>query len=1403
MAEEEVIEEGEEVRVRPARRHPARRALLWIGRLAVLLLALIALAVLFLHTGSGRQFVVDRIARIAPASGLTVSVGRIEGSVLWNASLYDVEFRDAEGTLFLEVPEIELNWRPYKFLFTGLDVRSLVLHDGTLYAAPELIPGDPDAPILPDFDIRVDRFVIEDLRVVEGLIDGERVVDFRAEADIREGLVYLDADGELGGGDRFEALVNVEPDGDRFDIDFDIRAPQGGLLATLAGAEEDMQARLLGSGTWERWDGSFVARSGGERIAALRLFNRTGRYRISGLVWHRDFVTGLPADAMGDVAAVAAIGTLEDSVLDGTFALRGSGVNLDGEGAVDLANNAFDDVQLQLELVDSELFGPGLTMRDMLVRATFDGPFRGFAAPFELTIGEADFGGTVFTGIGERGTLTYDGTRWTLPLNASVQRITSGNALFDPRLVDGRLTGTVTLADEDLRSDDLELRFPGLWANLTLRGDINRGGYALAGPVEMRGLELENLGTIDAGARIRFAIGSGTPWRLAANFTGRMPTVTNATLANLAGDNIRFDGGVTLGADRPIVFSRTTLRASKLSLLVDGRIEEGRTSLAGAGRHVDYGPFTVEAALTDEGPRAELVFADPLPAAGLRDVRVALSPTDDGFRVETSGGSLLGPFDGLLHLYAPEGGPTRIAIDRLEVWRTNVTGELTLGDGGASGTLLLAGGGLDGTIALAPRGGGQGFALDLTANDASFGGETPISIRSADIDVSGFFAEGSSTIQGTVRAQGLSYGSLFVGRLAADANVTDGRGTFNASLAGRRGSRFQLQVVGDVAPEQIRAAARGSYGGRAITMPRRAVLLRQGDGSWQLQRTQLNFGGGIAIAEGRFGGEGGPQGRVSLSGMPLSLLDVVLSDLGLGGTISGVVDFQAGPGGVPTGEARVMVDNLTRSGLLLTSRPIDLALVARLSPTLAQARRVLEDESGTRGRFQGRIAGLPQDGGLYDRLAAGDLFAQLRYDGPADALWRLAALDIFDVTGDLRVAADVRGSLGNPQVRGSLAGDALRVQSVLTGTDVRQVRARGRFSGSRLQLTSFAGTAPNGGSVTGSGIVDLADMRGGRGPRIDLRIAARDAEILDMATMGATVTGPLRIVSDGVGGTIAGRLRVNEARWRLGAAGESADLPNITTREINLPGDIAPPTAPGAPWRYLIDAVAPGGIEVDGMGLDSEWSGEIVLRGTTSDPRIGGTARIVPRQGFYSFAGTRFEITRGVIDFDESAPPDPQIDLLAEANDVGSIDVQVRVAGSASRPEISFSSTPSLPDEEILAQLLFGGSIANLSATDALQLASALSSLQGGGGMDPINQLRSAIGLDRLRIVPADPALDRGTALELGKRFGRRFYATIITDGRGYNATEVEFRITSWLALLATVSTLGRESVALEYSRDY
>ena len=75
--------------------------------------------------------------------------------------------------------------------------------------------------------------------------------------------------------------------------------------------------------------------------------------------------------------------------------------------------------------------------------------------------------------------------------------------------------------------------------------------------------------------------------------------------------------------------------------------------------------------------------------------------------------------------------------------------------------------------------------------------------------------------------------------------------------------------------------------------------------------------------------------------------------------------------------------------------------------------------------------------------------------------------------------------------------------------------------------------------------------------------------------------------------------------------------------------------------------------------------------------------------------------------------------------------------------------------------------------------------------------------MDQLRIVSADPALGRETGVALGKNLGRRFYVELVTDGQGYSASQVEYRVTSWLALLGTVSTVGRDSVLAEISRDY
>lgn len=1396
MADEDQIDEtGEDTPPRKRKRRWAKRA----GWLLALIIAPIILAIALLNTSIGKRFIAEQIAAIAPASGLRFEVGRIEGDIFSDAVLHDVVLLDPKGE-FLTIPRVELEWRPLAWLTRGLDVSNLTAERGNLTRLPELEPGDPDAPILPDFDIRIGRLALEDFTIAPGIAGDEaQVVNLEARADIRSGRVFAKVDGAIGAQDRLALLLDARPDGDRFDMSLDYRAPLGGAMAQMLDADAGYRARIEGDGTWSNWLGHALVTRNGERFAALRVTNRAGEYGILGKLAPAAALEGLPARAAGNSVAVVANGTLLDSTLDGNARLIGAALDARGEGAIDLADNAFEDFALDARLTDPTLFGEDLALEDTRLQAVLDGPFRDLRIGHELEVGELISGETRLVGISQSGTARFDGASWTLPLDADIERVVSGNEWVDPRLVDGTLDGTLSYSGVRLTSDDLRIVFPGLGARLSLRGNTATGAYALAGPVSASGVELDGIGRANADAKIVFQTASGAPWSLRANLAGRITQVTNETIANLAGPQIRFRGGVGIGGAAPLTFREVELEAEKLTLALDGQIEEGRTTIAGSGRHTEYGPFTVEAAIADDGPQAVLVFADPLPAAGLENVRVALSPTDNGFAIETEGGSLLGPFAGELGLVSPADGPTVVDISSLRISQTDVTGRVSLVEGGAQGNLQLAGGGLDGTIALAPSGGGQGFDLDLTARNARFGGDTPISLNRAQVDVSGRFADGSSRIEGTINGQGIGYGNLFIGQLSARAQVVDGRGDVTARIAGRRGSRFNLALDGDIAPERIAVIARGSFAGQDITMPRRAVLTSQPDGGWQLSRTQFGYGDGRALVSGSFGG-GDTALDLSLVRMPLSLVDVVAADFGLGGTISGKVDFRSQQGTAPSGTARVKLDGLTRSGLVLTSRPLDVSLVARLSPNRLDARAVL-DENGTRlGRVQARITDLPGQGGLVERLQRGSLLAQMRYRGAADALWRLAAIDAFDITGPVSVAANATGSLLDPRVRGSLSSDDLRVQSAISGTNVRDVSVRGSFAGSRLRLQRFEGRTSGEGRVTGSGSIDLADIGGGRGPRIDLRVAADNARLLNANGLSATLTGPLRIVSDGIGGTIAGRVRIDEASWRLGTTADEYQLPDIDTREINQPPDVSAPTRLGSPWRYLVDARAPSRINVDGMGLDSEWGADIILRGTTDDPRIGGEARVV--RGAYSFAGTRFELTRGRIDFDENVPIDPQIDILAETQKDG-LSVTVSVSGNAQQPQITFQSDPALPEEEILSRLLFGDSITSLSATDALQLGTALASLRGGSGMDPINQLRSAIGLDRLRIVGADPALGRGTGVALGKNIGSRFYVEIVTDGRGYSATEVEFRITSWLALLGTVSTIGRQSAVVEVSRDY
>jgi len=334
--------------------------------------------------------------------------------------------------------------------------------------------------------------------------------------------------------------------------------------------------------------------------------------------------------------------------------------------------------------------------------------------------------------------------------------------------------------------------------------------------------------------------------------------------------------------------------------------------------------------------------------------------------------------------------------------------------------------------------------------------------------------------------------------------------------------------------------------------------------------------------------------------------------------------------------------------------------------------------------------------------------------------------------------------------------------------------------------------------VTGAGAFDFAAKNG---VGLDLRVSAENAVMINRDDIGATVTGPLTFTSDGSGGRIAGDVTLNQSRYRLGQATAASAVPQLNIREINLPDGGEEDDRPTSPWTMAIKARAPGRVIVSGLGLSSEWSADLDIAGQPDNPAITGRATLI--RGDYEFAGREFQLERGIIRFNGETPANPALDIAANADTTG-LSASIRVTGNAVKPEISFSSVPALPQDELLSRLLFGTSITNLSAPEALQLASAVAALQnGGGGLNPINAVRRAAGLDRLRILPADPQTGQGTSIAAGKYVTRRLYAEIVTDGQGYSATQVEFQVTRWLSLLSSISTLGRQSANVRVSRDY
>ncbi|HST91492.1 MAG TPA: translocation/assembly module TamB domain-containing protein, partial [Brevundimonas sp.] len=222
---------------------------------------------------------------------------------------------------------------------------------------------------------------------------------------------------------------------------------------------------------------------------------------------------------------------------------------------------------------------------------------------------------------------------------------------------------------------------------------------------------------------------------------------------------------------------------------------------------------------------------------------------------------------------------------------------------------------------------------------------------------------------------------------------------------------------------------------------------------------------------------------------------------------------------------------------------------------------------------------------------------------------------------------------------------------------------------------------------------------------------------------------------------------------------------------------------------------SPGGdVRVVGRGLNVEMDVNARVRGTISQPILTGTARVV--RGDYDFGGKRFVFDeRGTVTLSTN-PEQIRLNLQATRDDPA-LTATIRVTGTAARPEIALTSTPALPQDEILSQVLFGRSASQLSGFEAAQLAAGVAALAGGGGFDVIGNLRELAGLDRLSF----GGEASGLTVAGGRYITDDVYLEIIGGGENGAAVNVEWQVRRNLTVSSKFGGQGEASLSIRWRR--
>jgi translocation and assembly module TamB len=406
--------------------------------------------------------------------------------------------------------------------------------------------------------------------------------------------------------------------------------------------------------------------------------------------------------------------------------------------------------------------------------------------------------------------------------------------------------------------------------------------------------------------------------------------------------------------------------------------------------------------------------------------------------------------------------------------------------------------------------------------------------------------------------------------------------------------------------------------------------------------------------------------------------------------------------------------------------------------------------------------------------------------------------------GTAGITLALGGTAAMPNLSGRIYATKGSYENYRTGTIIKDAEIEIEASNRDLHIKRAHGNDGGTGSISAEGWMNL-DSPQAFPFRMDFAVNHSRIVRLDEAT--ATVNGPGIFEGSLKRATLSGQFAIESAEIqipkRLPMKLTGVDVIEIYGKESGAQPDqsiVNKKAQEGGNLFLDLSLRIPGRAMVRGRGLESEWQGDLTVRGNAGRPELTGRLSLV--RGRFDLLSKRFDLTKGFISFSGSTPPEPLLDITGEAR-AKDLLARIQVIGPIQSLEIKLTSEPPYPADEIFAHLLFGRSLRQITPVQAVQLADALNTLRSADDFDLLGRTRRLLGVDELTLGETKEKEEK-TSVRVGKYVSETVYIKVesgISPETG--KASLEWQVTPNITVETEVGVNASAGVGVNWRWDY